>query len=136
MYGTTIFARAHGLDEIKGDLYRLGATSTGDFEFMTIDGVVEGVRASFTTTSFPAVVAAVKAKYGEPTETKNEEVRTRAGGKFPNTVMIWKEPEGELRVRERAGRIDTMELSISTSKLQAKLVDEYKRQIEKGAKDL
>ena len=50
--------------------------------------------------------------------------------------MVWKEPDGELTVRERAGRIDMMELQMSTAKFEAKLLDEYKRQVEKGAKDL
>jgi hypothetical protein len=136
VYEKLITARATGAD-VSGELFRLGRTSAGDFSFYLIDGVVERVRATFTHESYPAVVAAVKTKHGEPTETKAGAITTRAGASLPSTTITWKRADGGLIViTEHAGRVDTMELDLLTSKMAAQDSRERDKSVRDAAKGL
>jgi len=134
--GSIVMASPHGYDGAAGDLYRLGQTSAGTFWFYSVDGKIERVSATFTHESYPAVVAAVKVKYGEPTETKSGAVKTRRGAEFTSETLTWRREGGAIVVRERAGRVDEMQLVMETDKIRAKDAEEAKRSIQDAAKSL
>ena len=60
------------LETASAQLFRIGQTSSGDFHFTEHEGKIEELRATFSTGSYPAVVAAFREKYGMPTATEKE----------------------------------------------------------------
>jgi hypothetical protein len=123
-------------DAIVDQLFRIGQTSSGDFLFVEQDGTIAEVRATFTTSSFPAVVAALEEKYGKASSREASEVKSKAGASFDSTIVVWKHPDGEIVVRERSGRIDHMSLIISTGKAIERRKDEFQKSVKDAAKAL
>lgn len=133
-YANAVNARPTGNEEFQ--LFRIGQTSAGTFWFTELDGKIEDLRATFTSESFPAVVAALREKYGIPTSTQTDQIKSKAGAAFSSDVVRWQLADGEIVVQQRSGRIDTMSLAIATTKILAKQADDAKKSVKDAAKDL
>jgi len=84
---------------------------TIDFHFIA-DRLMYGY-ASLDSMAFDDLIAALTIKYGPPTRKDTEEVRTRAGAKFTNTIFYWKRAGATIRVSKYAVGLDTASYSLS-----------------------
>lgn len=82
-----------------------------DFHFIA-DRLMYGY-ASLDSMAFEDLIAALTIKYGPPTRKDIEEVHTRAGAKFTNTIFYWKRAGATLRVSKYAVGLDTASYSLS-----------------------
>lgn len=94
------------LSEVAG--HRIRAI---DFHFIA-DQLMYGY-ASLDSMAFDDLIAALSVKYGQPTRKDSEEVRTRAGAKFINTIFYWKRAGATIRVSKYAVGMDTASYSLS-----------------------
>jgi hypothetical protein len=82
-----------------------------DFHFIA-DRLMYGY-ASLDSMAFDDLIAALSIKYGPPTREDTEEVHTRAGAKFTNTIFYWKRAGETIRVSKYAVGLDTASYSLS-----------------------
>jgi hypothetical protein len=123
-------------EAVGGPLFRIGQTSAGEFMFTDKEGKIEELRATFTTTSYGAVVGALEEKYGKPTSSQNEQIQNKAGASFSSMVTTWKLPDGEIIAAERSGKVDTMSLRMATNKAIAQRAEEAKKSVKEAAQNL
>ncbi len=123
-------------EAMASQLFRIGQTSAGEFIFTDKDGTIEEVSASFSTSSFEAVLAALIEKYGKPTSQESERVQNKIGTTFNSMSATWKLSDGTLVVRERSGKVDTMSLQIFTNKIVNSRKEESLKSIKDAAKNL
>ncbi len=94
------------LSEVAG--HRIRAI---DFHFIA-DRLMYGY-ASLDSMAFDDLIAALTIKYGPPTGKDTEEIRTRAGAKFTNTIFYWKRAGAAIRVSKYAVGVDMASYSLS-----------------------
>lgn len=94
------------LSEVAG--HRIKAI---DFHFIA-DRLMYGY-ASLDSMAFGDLIAALSVKYGLPTRKDTEEVHTRAGTKFTNTIFYWKRAGATIRVSKYDVGSDTASYSLS-----------------------
>jgi hypothetical protein len=94
------------LSEVAG--HRIKAI---DFHFIA-DRLMYGY-ASLDSMAFDDLIAALTIKYGLPTRKDTEEVQTRAGAKFTDTIFYWKRAGATIRVSKYAVGMDTASYSLS-----------------------
>lgn len=56
---------------------------------------VQKITASFETAAFDVISAAFVAKYGNPTRVDHSVITTGAGGKFDQTINVWRNDTGD-----------------------------------------
>jgi hypothetical protein len=70
-------------------------------------GKLGSARITTTPESFPAMVAALSAKYGKPSSRKNSTVKTPMNAAYPQSVWTWNlKGRGSIIATLRDGRID------------------------------
>lgn len=99
-------ARPTALSEVAGR--RIQAI---DFHFIA-DRLMYGY-ASLDSLAFNDLTAALATRYGPPTQKDVEELRTRAGTKYTNTIFYWKRAGATIRVSKYAVGLDTASYSLS-----------------------
>jgi hypothetical protein len=67
------------------------------------DRKVASINVKFPERSFDQVAAALVEKYGKPRSDETNATQNRAGATFVNRELVW---DGEIRLQQRAGRID------------------------------
>ena len=82
-----------------------------DFHFIA-DRLMYGY-ASLDSLAFNDLIAALTARYGPPTLKDTEELRTRAGTRYTNTVCYWKRAGATIRVSKYAVGLDMASYSLS-----------------------
>lgn len=105
---TTIDDRAPptALSDVAG--HRIKAI---DFHFIA-DRLMYGY-ASLDSMAIYDLIATLSIQYGPPTRKDTEEVHTRAGTKFTNTIFYWKRAGATIRVSKYAVGLDTASYSLS-----------------------
>jgi hypothetical protein len=68
---------------------------------------------SLDSMAFDNLIAALSVKYGPPTRKDTEEVRTKAGARFTNTIFYWKRAGANLRASKYDAGSDTASYSLS-----------------------
>ncbi|MEW6332414.1 MAG: hypothetical protein AB1560_13235 [Pseudomonadota bacterium] len=82
-----------------------------DFHFIA-DRLMYGY-ASLDSMAFDDLIVALTIKYGPPTQKDTEEIRTRAGAKFTNTIFYWKRAGATIRVSKYVAGSDMASYSLS-----------------------
>lgn len=118
------------------DPFRLAGVLPTIYIFHAVEGMIEGIYVAFSKSGFLAIRDALVVKYGEPTETKTEEWKSRAGASFQGQVLTWARSGGEIRVTELGGRIDESRLTMQSPKYKAWVVETAKKKAQAGAKNL
>lgn len=91
----------------------------------------------FDQKNFGQVRDALIAKYGKPDTAETTTVSNRAGTKFGSEELSWLDPDNtKMRVSERAGKIDTSVVFITSPELQEASKKQRAEQSEKNKGDL
>lgn len=82
-----------------------------DFHFIA-DQLMYGY-ASLDSLAFDDLITSLTARYGPATQKDTEDLRTRAGTKYTNTVFYWKRAGATIRVSKYAVGLDMASYSLS-----------------------
>lgn len=88
---------------------------TRSVEFGYVDGRLSSVTAFVDAPAFPAAVAALRTKYGAPSQTKQGTVANLTGARLPQIQHTWTVPKsGVLTAILRGSTMDTAEITYRT----------------------
>ncbi len=95
------------------ELSEVAAHRVNTIDFHYIANRLMYAYALIDSFAFDDLIAALTSKYGPPTRKDTEEVRTRAGARFTNTIFYWKRAGATIRVSNYAVGLDTASYSLS-----------------------
>ena len=104
---------AYGMTYYPFEAYRgvpPGNTIAGvdcELLFQFLDGSLYQIDAVFETAKFPLVLDSLKEKYGAPKQTGTKPLQNRAGAQFESEWAVWSNGVSEIRLDQRAGRVDS-----------------------------
>lgn len=100
------------------------------------EGGTATVLVSFKERSFSAVIAALQAKYGEPSSDKSSVVKNRMGASFDHREVSWVQGEQVLVARQRSGSIDKSSVMLVSLSNLERAKEERSERAERDAADL
>ncbi|WP_143293771.1 hypothetical protein [Burkholderia pseudomallei] len=99
----------------NGDLYsatfRVGdSTGIGDFRYIAMPGdnqaMLYHIHIQVQNDEISSVISGLTAKFGPPSERRTEPWQNKVGGRFDNTVLVWKNGTSQIVVRQLALSVD------------------------------
>lgn len=89
-----------------------------------------------SSNNFGRISDAYILKYGVPTSKDEKEVQNRMGAKFSSSEYTWRTPDGYISLKERAGTIDKMSISIGLNSFIEKSAKDSEKAVHKNVEDL
>lgn len=97
---------------------------------------LHSISLTVKASDFDQVVAAMKEKYGKPTDMIREPVQTRAGVTYQNQKYIWQNKTSSITVEKYAGTIDRSHITYHLNSYLDEFTKRSKQKAKSGADDL
>ena len=104
-------------------LSKVGDVPVTGFDLRFADDKLYEVMMSFGRKDYPAIREMLVGKYGEPAGETVEKVQTRIGASFDDHRVSWRFAEGDLKLVERAGELETSAILFTDAAARKRIED-------------
>jgi hypothetical protein len=101
-----------------------------------IDGRVTRISVTLNNQAFQQIFQAIREKYGTESKLTNSTTQNRAGAAFDQIEATWTKDGRILTVKKRSGKIDQMDVTLTSTEELERAAEGMKEQAKKSAKDL